>query len=320
MSPSRFRRTTAALVATVAIVAVGCGVSTTDEALRAEGPSDGSVNSPVVIEEGTFEGTGGAVFLSRAAETTGEVATQKMALDMTMTGVPMVGDISIVADGEFDNEAEQGRMSMDMGDLFESMGDVVDLPADAGQMEFVLDGDTIYLKSSLFSMMGGDDKPWLAGDAEEFGADSGGLTGGTEDPSAFLKFLENNTEGEVTEVGREEIRGVETVHVRTDLDLLAMMEDAADDERAEMEHQLEGLGAAADSLTTIPTEAWIDGDGYVRKFTMAFDFAAAGGGEPQATSMDITIELYDFDEPVNIEIPNPAEVGEVDPGMLEGGF
>ncbi|CAN5287967.1 hypothetical protein BH20ACT3_BH20ACT3_04440 [soil metagenome] len=310
-------------MAALVIAAGGCGVSATDSASSASGPDrapDGSVNSPAPVDEGSFEGTGGAVFLSRAAEATSNVGTQKMTLDMTMTGVPMVGDINITADGEFNSEAEQGRMSMDMGDLFGAMGEDAGLPADAGQMEFVLDGETVYVRSSLFSMMGAGDTPWLSADADEFSDDSSGLTSGVEDPGAFLEFLKNNTEGEVTEVGTEEIRGVETVHVRTDLDLLALMEEAADGEREEMERQLEGLGATADSFSTVPTEAWIDRDGYVRKFTMAFDFSESGITELEGTTMTIDVELYDFGEPVTIEIPDPSEVSELDPSLLDGGF
>lgn len=322
MSRPSARTAFAALAGAALLVTAGCGVSLDEDASPSAAGGGGQTpvaggDTPVLPAGGSFEGTGGAVYLSRAAEETGGVATQKMSMEMVMEGVPSMGTISITSEGAFDNEAGQGHMTMDMGDVFGGMGEGAGLPDDAGTMEMVIDGDVVYMKSPLFAMMGDEDKPWQRIDADEL-QQGGAMGGGAQsDPGEFLEFLEAAGD-DVTEVGTEEVRGVETTHLTATLDLQKMLADAPADEQAELEEQLEGLGAAADSFTEIPAEAWIDEDGYVRRFTLTFDFAEAAAEEPEleGVAMTMTIELYDFDEPVEIEIPDPSEVGELDPSLL----
>lgn len=327
MSRPTLRTTLSALLATGALLVAGCGVDSNEAAVPAQDPEGAQVEGtdgpspdpgPVEIDEGTFEGTGGAVFLNQAAEATAAVSTQRMSMEISTEGAPMGGNFSITAEGEFDNDAEQGSMVMDMGAMFEDLGEAGALPPGADTMEMVIDGDTVYMKSPLFSMFADGDAEWVSVPAGELDADSG-FGGGTEDPGAFLEFLQR-TGGEVTEVGTEDVRGVETVHVRTDLDLVAMLEDADPEERAELEEALGSIGSGADALRTLPAEAWIDGDGYVRKFAMTFDFAEAGVPELGDMTMTMTIELYDFGEPVSISVPDPSEVSSIDPSLFDGGF
>lgn len=321
------RSTFAALAAATLLATTGCGVDLRDDASGVRtggGDPDVTVpagpDGPVVPEGGSFEGTGGAVFLSQAAEATAEVTSQKMTFDMTMEGMPMLGDLTITSEGAFDNESGQGHMTMDMGEMFASMGEDAGLPEGAGTIEMVIDGDTVYMKSPLFSMLGDDSKPWQRIDSAELN-EGGALGGGAQsDPSQFLEFLEGASD-DVTEVGTEEVRGVETTHVTATLDLEQLLEEAPGDQQANLEEQLEGLGAAADSFRTIPAEAWIDEDGYVRRFTMTFDFSSAAAETPEldGVTMTMDIELYDFNEPVEVEIPDPSQVGELDPSILSGG-
>lgn len=327
MSRSRFRRPFAALATATVLLTAGCGVSLDgDSSLKAAGGKGGPTtttpgNGPKAgIEEGSFEGTGGAVYLTRAADATAEVKTQKMAMDIAMDGLPGVGNLSITSEGEFDNESGQGHMTLDMADVFGSLDPSGGLPDDAGVMEMVVDGDIVYMKSSLFAMLGQDDKPWLKIDSADL--DQGGALGGgaQSDPAAFLEFF-NSASDNVEKVGTEKVRGTETTHLTATLDLQKLLADASGDKKAELEAQLEGLGAAADSFRSIPAEAWVDADGYMRKFTMTFDFGSASKEVPELgdAAMTITVELYDFNEPVNVEIPDPSQVGDLDPSVLSGG-
>lgn len=330
MSRSTIRRSLATVVAVVALGATACGVSAQDDASNlATGGGSGSGSSgqtkaPEAPAKGSFEGTGGAVSLRKAATATAEVETQKTALTMTIEGVPTVGELEISAQGEFDNQSRQGRMTMDMGDLFGSFGETGgDVPAGAGKVEMVVDGDTIYMKSPLFEAVGQDGKPWVKVDAADL-AQQGAMGGSAQsDPAAFLKFLEGAGD-EIVEVGTEAVRGVETTHVTTNIDLAKLLEQAEAGERGALEEQLKGLGADAEDLPSIPAEAWIDGDGYVRKFSMAFDLSSLAGSGTGSEGLDgakmsMSVELYDFDEPVDITIPPAAQVGELDPSILGGG-
>ncbi|QXC63274.1 hypothetical protein KSP35_11075 [Aquihabitans sp. G128] len=323
MSRSPLRRSLGVLAAVVALGAAGCGVSAQDGAGRLSSGSPTATDAPAPAK-GSYEGTGGAVSLRKAAAATTELKSQKVAMTMAIEGVPMVGGLEITAKGETDNEAERAHMTLDMGDVFGSLGEgtgsgSTDLPAGAGKVEMVVDGTTVYLRSPLFASLGESSKPWQKIDAEAL--DEGGALSGSAqtDPGAFLKFLEGA--GDVSEVGQEELRGVETTHVKANLDLAKLISEASGAEKDELERQLEQLGGDGAELPTIPAEAWVDGNGYVRKFTMRFDFSSLGTGseELDGAPMTMSVELYDFDVPVDIAIPPASEVGELDPSILAGG-
>lgn len=315
MTRSRFTKATTAMLAGVALAAAGCGVEVGQGASGVTGSGSGGGTKPAKVEAGSFEGTGGAVFLSKAAASTGAVKTLRMNMELTTTGSP-IGELTITADGEFDNEAERGHLTMDLGTMLASLG------GGDGNIEMVIDGKTVYMKSELLSAFSSSDKPWLKVDAEEL-AQSGATGTAQNDPGAFLEFLEG-AGGTLDEVGREEVRGVPTTHVRTTIDLTKLLKDAPPEDRKRMEEQLDGLGDVGGSLRKIPAEAWVDDDGYVRKFTMSFDLSGAdssGSGSPSADELglSITFEMYDFDQPVDISVPDPSEVGELDPSVLNGG-
>lgn len=318
----RSRRGALCLVAALALAggAAGCGVeagsdlsATGTGGLAATG-TDGAAatTSTVVLEEGSFEGTGGAVFLRDAAEATSEVTTQKMKMVMTTSGMPVMGDMEITYEGAFDNESGRGHMTVDMGDLMGVLGE------GAETMEMVIDGDTIYVKSAIFSSLG-DGKPWVRMTEEGLSDSTTGM-GVQGDPTGFLDFLEGAGD-EVETVRREDLRGVPTTHVRTEIDMVELMESASEEDRAQFEEDLEGLGGAAEAFGAVPVEAWVDDNGYVRRFLMTFDMSGimeeAGeiGGE---LTMSMDIELYDFNEPVDVRIPDPSEVGEMDPSLTPG--
>jgi hypothetical protein len=330
MLPSRARTTLAAVAAAAVLVTAGCGVDRADDsALKASGGAvtDGTLpggsKTPAPVEPGSFDGTGGVVRLQQAADATASMDTMSMTMDMQMSGIPMFGDMNITMEGAIDTKGEKAHMTMDMGDMFSAMGSLggEDMPSDAGVIEMIIDGDTSYMKSSLFEMMPGvdDSKPWFEAPADEV-SDSNTFSQGSNDPREFLEFLRNNG-SEVTEVGTEDLRGVETTHLRTVLDPEKMIETAAPDEKADMEDSLDELGASG--ITEIPVDVWIDGDGMVRKMVMTMDMSGIDTGSDDAgfdtseMSMVITMEMFDFGEPVDIDVPDPSEVQKMPAGMLE---
>lgn len=310
-SRGRLGRRLVALTAAVALGVAGCGVS-----------QDGS-DYAIALEAGRFDGPSGAAYLGEVAEATGDLTTQKMSMEMVIEGVPMMGDLALTSEGQFDNENERGRLSMDMSAMFDSMGAGSGLPAGSGVIEMVIDGDVAYMKSPLLSELGGSDKPWLRVDSLDL-AEGGAMTGGAQsNPQAFLEFL--RSAGSVDELGTETIRGVETTHLGAELALEDFVAQAPEAERAELEETLESLGTEGLAFPAIPAEVWVDGEGYVRKFEMTFDFADLGESTDEAgsmgmdeMSMTIAVEFYDFDQPVDITIPDPSEVGELDPSILGG--
>ena len=60
-------------------------------------------------------------------------------------------------------------------------------------------------------------------------------------------------------MGKEDVRGVETTHYKGTIDLEEAVANAPAEQREQLERLLE-----QSSVTDLPAEAWIDGDGYLR--------------------------------------------------------
>lgn len=118
----------------------------------------------------------------------------------------------------------------------------------------------------------------------------------TEDPLVFLQLL--SADGDVREVGSEEIRGVETTHYRTDIDSAG----------------LQAL-AAKQSSTVLPPEAlaavsgggadvWISDDGLPRRLRVTLE----------AEGLDVTFafELFEYGVDVRVAAPPAASVLEAE--------
>jgi hypothetical protein len=181
-------------------------------------------------------------------------------------------------------------------------------------VEAVYDGDTAYVKAPIVESLFGS-KPWVKVTSPKLGELADQLGGGLEAvPHGFLELLEG-AGGPVTTVGTEEVRGVPTRHVAVDLDVQKVVDQAAGEHRQHLADQLGEHGVDLGKLGPIPAEAWIDDDGYVRRFSVSFDLADVGKVHPGAEASGVvteTIELYDFDQPVDITVPPSSEVATFD--------
>lgn len=318
MTRSRVRTSLAALAAATVLVSAGCGVKEADGGGQAvSGPEISTGPGPV--EPGTLDGTGGVVYLQQAADATSEIESMRTSIVMEMTGMPLFGDMAITMDGAVDNAAQKAHITMDMSQMFEAMGSFGsedEVPEDAGLIEMIVDGDTTYMKTSMFEGVPGVDtaKPWMKVSTDAM-SDSGTFGKGANDPNEFMDFLRNNG-SEVTEVGIEDVRGVETTHMRTVLDPEKMIANALPEEKDELESSFDDLGAQG--ILEIPVDVWVDGDGIVRKMVMEMDLSAVeeDGVSMGDATMTMTLEMYDFGEPVDISIPDPSEVQEMDASLL----
>jgi len=270
-------------------------------------------------DQGAVEVRTGAAAVSalRAApDAVAEAGTSQFEMVMEMA----MGDRSfeIVASGATDEAARQMSMSMDMGsmfNLFATEGEEVPDGFGEGTLEMVIDGDTVYFRSPLFDMLTGT-SGWLSASMEELGGDTSELAMGTSDPSAVLEGL-RGIGGEPQAVGQEEIRGVPTTHYEASMSLADALEDVPESERADVEAALEQLGDLDGA--EIPVDVWIDEDGLPRRMQM--DMGAAFGalaGEDATVTM--TIDVFGYGEPVDIEIPAADEVTPISEtlGGLEG--
>jgi hypothetical protein len=165
-----------------------------------------------------------------------------------------------------------------------------------------VDGTTAYLRIPMLQSLTGDDG-WLEATPEDLGAaGSLGVGGGTNDPSQLLETL-RGISCDIEDKGTDEVRGVATTRYAVTVDLAKALEQAPAEQREMLEAQLKGLDT---SLADVPVDVWIDGDGLARRLVMDLDAVAApamGAGG----SATMTIEFFDYGEPVTIEIPSPED-------------
>ncbi|MFB7836455.1 MULTISPECIES: hypothetical protein [unclassified Streptomyces] len=128
--------------------------------------------------------------------------------------------------------------------------------------------------------------------------DDGNLvTGGATDPAAAAELLRGARQ--VTYVGEVELAGVKVSHYRGVADIAHAARVAAP--------QLRGaLAAAAKGFTTdtVPFDAYLDGEGRLRKVRHQFSFSNQG----RTVAVASTTLLYGFGVPVQVTLPDRRDI------------
>ena len=260
---------------------------------------------------------------SLSAVTSASKAADSVAFEMELEQQALGMDLTITADGAFDNAANRGRMRMDLSALAELMsgfgkafgageGEIPDELADpeAWKIDVVVDGTKVYLRAPMLgSQLGG--KEWVGGDAAELARSQGTDLGqigsiASSDPREALDALEA-VSGGLEAVGREEVRGVETTHYRTTIDPAKIPGEAA--AAGASGDLLAGLTGALKQvqLAEIPVDVWVDDDGLLRKYTLSLDLEQSG----QKIAMALRLELFDYGAAVELDLPDPADVADI---------
>lgn len=258
--------------------------------------------------------------LSAARAATSAADTASFAMDMAMEidndASAAAMDMTMAADGAVDFAADTARMEMEM-------------PGVGTAMETVIDGDTVY--THLPPMLTGDERQWVRQDAHETdGMDGMGMgpqSGLSDDPAGMVETLDE-VDGEVTELGEDEVRGDAVQGYGFTL-TGADLADTADTPEALADLE-------------IPAEAWLDADDRLRRMVTEIDMGAmmeavteqmpddggmreglAGMMGAMSGTMTLTIEFFDFGKPVDIQVPDDADVldsAELEQQMMERGM
>ncbi|MDP9070171.1 MAG: hypothetical protein M3N68_02560 [Actinomycetota bacterium] len=201
--------------------------------------------------------------------------------------------------GVFDYRAQQGRLSFDLAQF--------GLPGSRGRAEMLLFRELVYLKLPI-DVPELAARPWVKIDVNRLGEQSGlGNLGQLQnsDPSAYIRLL-RSVSGEVEDEGSEKVRGVETTHYRTVLDL--------DEAKRQLPPE---IGRIIDQLGTrqLPTDAWVDEDGRLRRLRHSVDLAKVkappAAGEALEGTVTTTYELHDFGVKVDVAPPPPDQVSDL---------
>ncbi len=172
----------------------------------------------------------------------------------------------------------------------------------SGQAELVFIDQAFYIKLPTLQLPPG--KSWVQLDLADIGKQRG-VTANTletlanQDPTKALDYL-RGVSGEVTKVGREDVRGEPTTHYSTKIDV-ARAAAAAGTNNAAMQAALKDYKG-----TPFPVEIWVDDAGRMRKMTQAIPL----GDKPEAGNLELVIEMFDFGTPVDIKAPPAAQVAD----------
>ena len=122
---------------------------------------------------------------------------------------------------------------------------------------------------------------------------------GASDPTSGLQALQGAGD-DVTEVGREEVRGEQTTHYRGTLDVQKSLEALQGPLRDVLEQALAG-----GQVDDVPFDAYVDDEGRLRRLdqTLTIDNPQMAG---QSIEVTTELELYDFGVDVQVQKP-PAD-------------
>ncbi len=312
-----------ALIALTALLAAACSSGGDDQAAAPDGQQG---DASVASSDGDGSTGNAAERVSAAAARTAQLESYQFAMEFGVEGVPdLPGAMVFSAEGAIDSVNGRLRMRIDLHSILDAAPAGTDdaelelirsLLGD-GIIEFISDGETVYLQWSLFTTLFGADTKWVS-----FADDSGDALGGLNveqlSPDSFLAFF--SSVGDIEDRGSAVTRGVDTTHYVGTLDLAQAIVLADPAQAEEVERQIAELGI--DSLGTMPVELWIDGDGFLRRFTMDFDFSQLGeaaAAEIGAGRLFISADFFNFGDAVQITLPSADEVTELDGSSLFGG-
>jgi hypothetical protein len=221
-----------------------------------------------------------------SATRTADAKSAKVALKVDVAGTG-TSATTVTGAGAFDFAARKGSMSVSVPSI--------------GSLEVVVDAQVVYekLPPSLVPALGG--KGWIKIDLATIGKVGGvDLTSlsslQSSDPTQALGFL-RGASADITQVGKETIRGAQVTHYRTTIDLNKAVANAPASSRAGLESVFKLY-----ANPSLPADVWIDNDGRLRKLAYTATVAAQG----RSTTVATTYELYDFGTSVRAS-PPPAD-------------
>jgi len=243
-----------------------------------------------------------------AAAKTGHV---EMSIDTVANGQ----ETHFGATGAFDADRHLFSMSLDMSSLFAaSLHSRSNNPSNGSgaatsplgtTANVIATDDVVYLDFPLFARLVGVQTQWMS-----VPADTGASTFEVADPSAFLDFL-HGAGGDVTDMGREQIRGVDTTHLHATVKLRDALDSASGVERDRLQRAIDQLGEQASALldSEMPVDVFVDDNGMVRE--VAFDFSVPDGSGSTASKATLTVDLFDLGTDVEINPPAADQVTDV---------
>ena len=284
MTTSRITRRLLSSLTLAALLAAGCSSSAPPPAGDGSGP-DAQIDPLAMV-----------VAASDKIDASNALAME-FSMTITAAGTELTGSGSAVT------AADGSSMRMDMSyDSFPGMPDGFD-------MEIILDDGIMYMSTATFAAAGAPtgalgDKEWVSIDLNDVvpGYESFAELGtGQNDPSQAFEYLKGAEDVEL--VGTEDIDGESTQHLRGTLNLQTALDELPAEAQEELRATMQELEAQI-GQTSLPFEAWVDGEGRVRRMSYAME---SGPEAPQSFSLEMTLDITDYDAELDFEVPSPNE-------------
>lgn len=231
-----------------------------------------------------------------------------MKVTADFAGIPNqgAGSYTITATGGFDLSKKRASLNMNLGQL-----------AAGKQLRMFVDGSTVYLNASDVGV--GGSKPWIKYDGSAAG-NNFDFTQITQSAFSGPQLLSKLTN--VSAVGTESVGGVTTTHYRGTVDLSKALGALGNSGGA---GGLEAALGGAFQGTSVPVDAWIDGQDRLRRFTFSMDLGpllkvligALGSSGSSSTALPanfkaligLDITLSDFGANLDLTPPPADQVG-----------
>jgi hypothetical protein len=217
-----------------------------------------------------------AAYVKQAAAKSAQATSEHV--DLNGSAAFQGQQVVVTGSGDFDNSTHQGSMT-----AHATVGGI-DL-----QIDEVLDGPTLYLKSPLFSATLPAGKTWVKLDLQKLGKASGVDFSALLSQNPTQSFSQLQATGKVTTVGDETIGGDATTHYRATIDPSKLPQAA----------NVKPLAGAKPGTYDV----WIGkDDGYIHRATVTY----SNGTQ----SASVTSNFTNFGETVNVTVPPAADVAD----------
>ena len=225
--------------------------------------------------------------VAQAATNSAKASSATVTMDGTIEGegkrIPLAGN------GDFDFKGRKGSFAL-----------TVSVPGqDPLEVDEVVDGQVVYVKSKAFARALPEGKDWLkidlvkAGQKQGIDVSSLQQLGAGNDPSQFLKYLEKSG-AKPRKLGRDDVDGTPATKYRATIDLARVARRSDDPAVRRSVEQLRKLTGNA----RIPAEVWIDDQQRVVREHIAYAIT-----KPVRISTDLTIEFSDYGKQVSVDVP-----------------
>jgi hypothetical protein len=239
--------------------------------------------------------------LTGAANRTTAEGTSRIELEGSIELEGLEEPIDFRGEGAADFGAGTSRVTLDMSELAEASPAYG--PSENWRGEVYYEGEAVFVRLPAISVSLPEAREWVKVDAETL-QELGGAQFSAPDPDEFLHFA--GAAGSPETLGEEQIRGVETTHLRAEVRVDDLPTALPPERRKGMEAYARRLSFAG--LDSFPLDVWVDGDGIIRRLRAEYDNMETGTKE---ADMSFAMELYDLGEDIVVKPPSPDRVSDI---------